>query len=131
MSYRARRLIDAILIKGRLVDETFAPIPGELRVYGIPGHYSAGKLFRVGADGYYKVPIVGYKPWKKITIVASSPGFIDLTTEYHPKSWINRKGMFAFGAFDGGYKVFDYGDTTMIKLERDFIWYTQIMSGPV
>lgn len=121
----SRRLIDCLLIKGRLTDAQDNDLTGTLRVW-IPGHGGAGKLIKVWASrgGKFKVKIHGYTPNRRIRFLAESPGFLPLEYALHPKAEIWKTGQF------DGYKIVRGGDLVMQPAMPDFLWYTQVVSQP-
>jgi len=120
----SRRLVDACLIKGRLIIAAGTPIRGYVRAW-IPG-YARGRVYRVLADGRFCIKVPGYNI-PEIRLVASSPGYLDLESIIHTRSFIFRKGIF------GGYKVVDGGNAVMVPAgppePRDLMWFTMTPSG--
>lgn len=113
----SRRLIDCFLIKGRLVDAQGNRLAGYVRAW-IPGQHR-GKVYRVLANGRFKIKIHGYYANREIRLVASSLGYNDLTSIIHPHPWLNQKGQF------DGYKVVDGGDAVMtLTGPQDLMWFT-------
>ncbi len=130
---KRRRLIDALMIKGRLTNEDGDNLPGQIRVW-IPGRGSAGKVINVHPSNRsrYKISIVPYTPFKRIRVLATSPGYLPLDMMIHPKAQVFRKGIFSFGSFDGAHKTIDYGDQVMIPEvppTPDLVWWTENQYG--
>lgn len=114
----SRRLIDALLIRGRLVNNSGQPLPGSIR-YWVPS-YHRGHFKRVLLDGKYCIKIPGYIANRPIRIIASSPGYIDLEVVIHPHTWVFQKGIF------DGWKVVAYGDQVMTPSQvGPIVWWVQ------